>query len=116
MRKQTFLAAGATVVFFAFCPSARAQMTGGTISGTVTDSAAAAVFGATVSVLNVAKGETRTLATNDLGFYSAPNLRPGHYDVTVSAPGFSGTVQKDILLEVGQEVLVKLGTFTRRWK
>src|SRR5438445_13730324 len=108
MKKQTFLAASATVVFFAFCPAARAQGTGGTISGTVTDRAAAAIPGATVSVLNVAKGETRTLAVNDLGFYSAPNLLPGHYDVTVSAPGFSSAVEKDILLEVAQEVVVNI--------
>jgi hypothetical protein len=108
MKKQSSLVAGVMVVFFGFCSSARAQGTGGTISGTVTDSAAAAISGATVSVLSVSKGEARTLATNDLGFYSAPNLMPGHYEVTVSAPGFASAVERDVLLEVGQEVVVNV--------
>src|SRR2546425_13247555 len=73
----------ALLFFLAFCPHASAQVTGGTISGSVTDPSGAAVPGASVSILSRAKGETRTATSNDNGFYSVPNLTPGNYDVTV---------------------------------
>ena len=98
----------ALLILVALSSSASAQVTGGAISGTVTDEASAAVAGATVSILNVAKGETRTATTNERGFYSVPNLVPGNYDVTVSASGFSTAVQKNLLIEVGQEVTTNI--------
>src|ERR1700682_6452161 len=41
------------------------------------------------------------MTTNGEGFYSAPNLLPGSYDVTVAAKGFQTTVQKAVTLTVG---------------
>src|SRR6267378_4615421 len=99
---------GALLILVALSSSASGQGTGGAISGTVTDEASAAVAGADVSILNVAKGEKRTATTNDRGFYSVPNLVPGNYDVTVSASGFSTAVQKNLLIEVGQEVTTNI--------
>src|SRR5882724_8043894 len=99
---------GALLILVALSSSASGQVTGGAISGTVTDEASAAVAGAAVSILNVAKGETRTATSNDRGFYSVPNLVPGNYDVTVSASGFSTAVQKNLLIEVGQEVTTNI--------
>jgi hypothetical protein len=86
-------------------PSAFAQVAGGTISGTVTDPSSAPVPGATVTILNEAMGVTRELTTNDHGFYRAPNLLPGPYQVTTSLSGFTTVVEK-LELRVGGEAVV----------
>lgn len=99
---------GALVVVASLSSPASAQVVGGTISGTVTDEASAAVPNASVSILSIGKGETRTATTNDGGFYSIPNLVPGNYTVTVGAAGFTTAVQKNVVIEVGQQVTANI--------
>ena len=53
----------------------------GEITGVVTDSSAAVVAGATVSVTNPETSVTRTAVTNGAGNYSFPSLLPGIYNV-----------------------------------
>jgi hypothetical protein len=81
--------------------SIRAQVVGATLSGTVTDSSGGVIPDAQISIKNTATGVTRTLTTNSDGFYTAPNLLPGTYEVTVSAPGFNREQQTGITLTVG---------------
>src|SRR5258708_30334613 len=100
--------AGALFIFLAVCPGAFAQVTGGTISGSVTDPSGAAVPGASVSIMNRAKGENRTATSNDSGFYSVPNLTPGNYDVMVSLAGFKTALQNNLILQVGQELVANI--------
>src|SRR6266850_959000 len=69
--------------------SAHCQVTGATLSGTVTDASGAAIPGAQVSVRNAATGVTRDFTTDSAGFYTAPNIIAGTYEVRVSAKGFS---------------------------
>ena len=64
---------------------ASAQVTGATLSGTVTDPSGAAIANAQVSILNKATGVTSDVTSDSAGLYSAPNLLPGQYDVTVKA-------------------------------
>src|SRR5579862_8194797 len=91
--------------FFVSFP-AHSQVVGANLSGTVKDASGALIPGATVSIKNVATGVTRDVTVDAAGFYSAPNLLPGDYDVTTSAPGFSTQVQTGITLTVGaQQVL-----------
>ena len=108
MMERGLLALAVLAASFPLSPPVAAQVTGGTISGTVTDSTLAPVPGATVRVLNVRRGEIRTVETNDRGFYNAPSLLPGRYDVMVDAPGFASAVQKDVLVEVAKGVVVNL--------
>jgi hypothetical protein len=82
---------------------AQAQVAGATLSGTVVDASGNMLPGATVSVKNAGTGAVRVVATNGGGFYSAPNLLPGTYDVTVAATGFQTLVQKGINLAVGTQ-------------
>src|SRR5689334_3794600 len=80
---------------------ARAQVSGATLSGVITDENGGPVPGAAVSIKNVGTGVARDLVTNADGFYSAPNLLPGSYEVKVTAKGFQTLVQKEITLTVG---------------
>jgi len=98
--------------------SLRAQVAGGTLSGTITDPSGAAVPSAQVVVKNSATGITRTLTTNSDGFYSAANLLPGEYEVAVSATGFNTEVKSGITINVGAQpvfnLVLQVGTVANR--
>src|ERR1700676_2440898 len=79
-----------------------AQVVGGTIQGTITDGTGAAVSEATILIENVATDIDTTVLSNEDGFYSAPNLAPGNYKITVSRLGFA-TVATQLVLSVGME-------------
>jgi hypothetical protein len=85
-------------------PSSHAQVAGGTISGTVTDGTGRVINDVKIIITNVATGVTREVTTNDEGFYSAPNLLPGTYQVKFSASGFKTEARAGIELTVGASV------------
>ena len=82
----------------------KAQVAGATISGTVTDSTGKVVPNVVVSISNADTGVTREVSTNDEGFYSAPNLLPGTYEVKFSSHGFRAEVQRGVTLTVGGSI------------
>ena len=86
----------------------RAQVAGATLSGTVTDPSNAAVPNANVSIKNIETGISREITSNDAGFYNAPNLSPGAYEVSASAAGFSKLVQTNVTLTVGAQQVLNL--------
>jgi hypothetical protein len=88
--------------------AANAQVSGGTISGTVSDPAAAVIAGADVVIENTATHEVRKIASGSTGFYSAANLAPGTYELKASAPGFSSLVRKDLEVQVGAELVINV--------
>jgi len=65
-----------------------AQVTSGTIFGTVKDTSGALVSGAIVTIANPSNGLVRTVTTSDTGEFVAPGLLPGKYHITVEAQGF----------------------------
>src|SRR5436309_12919988 len=83
--------------------AANAQVTGATLSGTVTDTSGAVIPGVTISIKNRATGVGRTVMADEAGLYSAPNLQAGGYDVTATHLGFSTVVQSYITLTVGAQ-------------
>ena len=85
-----------------------AQVAGGTISGTITDPSEKLIPQAQVSITNVDTGITTTVMTNADGFFSAPNLLPGEYEITVSAKGFTTETVKGITLTVGAQQVFNL--------
>ncbi len=89
-------------------PSVHAQVSGATLNGTVTDSSGAVIANVQVSIKNEGTGEVRTVTVDSAGFYSAPNLLPGKYDVHAAAPGFATTVQNGITLTVGAQQLLNI--------
>jgi outer membrane receptor protein involved in Fe transport len=82
------------------------QVAGATLSGTATDSSGAMVPGAQIVIKNVATGIITPVTADSAGFYSAPNLLPGSYELTASAPGFTTEVRVGITLEVGAQQVV----------
>ena len=83
--------------------TARAQVTSGTILGTVTDSAGQVVSGADVTITEVAKDASRKFTTDESGDFNAPFLIPGTYSVTVERQGFKRHVSTGIVLQVDQK-------------
>jgi hypothetical protein len=107
------------VFLFAFLPQTGwAQNYNATISGTVTDPSGAAIPGAKVTLTSVSSGAVSQTATGTDGFYSFPNLTPGTYNLSGSAPGFSEFVQNGIQLALDQkarqDVQLKVGAAVER--
>jgi hypothetical protein len=90
------------------CIPAFPQGETGRISGVVTDQTGGAVVGAAVTVLDVARGETRTLTTDGAGQYTAPNLIPGLYTVRGEAKGFSTFERQNVTVGVGGDIHVDI--------
>jgi Carboxypeptidase regulatory-like domain/TonB dependent receptor len=89
-----------------FCQPAPAQVAGATLKGEVTDPTGSFVPKAQVSIIDVATGVAHNVTTDSAGVYAAANLRPGQYQVRVSATGFAVEVRSGITLAVGaQQVL-----------
>src|SRR4029077_11822473 len=65
-----------------------AQVSGGTISGSVRDSSGRAISGAQVAVKNSQTTIHRSADADYGGIYTAPNLVPGTYEISASREGF----------------------------
>lgn len=85
-----------------------AQGNAGRILGAVTDQSGGAVVGATVAILDTARGTTRSLTTDQSGEYNAPNLLPSTYTVSAAFQGFKTAERSGVILEVNQELRVDL--------
>jgi Carboxypeptidase regulatory-like domain len=72
------------------------------ISGVVSDSAGAVVFGAEIVVTDADTGGVRTATSEASGTYSVPNLAVGRYRVEVKKQGFASFRVNDIVLTVDQ--------------
>ena len=96
------------VLSFLNCAPLFSQGPTGRILGTVTDATGGAVAGATVTVLDVDRGTSRVLTTDEAGAFNAPSLLPGNYKVRAEFKGFKTVERPNIPLEVGQEVRVDL--------
>ncbi len=103
MKSAGRLALACVLTAAAFSGSARGQnTTQGGIAGTVFDSTNAAVPNATVLIHNEGTNADLRLQAGDSGEYKAPQLDPGTYTVTVSAPGFQETRTSQVVVQVQQ--------------
>ena len=84
-------------------PAALAQVTGGSITGTVRGDSGSAIPGVQISIKDVTTGQVRTIQTDTSGSYSLPALPVGNYELTVSAPGFVTQVLRGITVAVGSQ-------------
>ena len=88
-----------TLACLLFEGAAFAQMNGGRISGTVTDSSGAVVPGAAVSVVNQDTRLESKAATDNSGYYVFVNLPVGGYSITTEAHGFRKAEKTGIALD-----------------
>jgi hypothetical protein len=79
-----------------------AQSDTATLTGTVTDPAAAAVAGAKVTLRNVATRSQRTVLSDNQGGYHFSLLIPGTYEISVEAPGMKQYHAPELALNVAQ--------------
>jgi len=84
------------------------QGSAGRILGSITDQSGGVLAGASVTVLDVQRGITRTLIADQSGEYVAPSLLPGTYTVRVEFKGFKTVERQKIVLEVNQDIRVDL--------
>jgi hypothetical protein len=73
-----------------------AQQYSGTITGTVTDPAGAAVSGATVTFTNVGTNATDTTTTNDSGSFTFAQVPVGTYNVKIQQGGFKEFIANNV--------------------
>lgn len=72
------------------------------ITGRVTDGSGAVVAGARVTVINSQTGVRREVESNQDGYYSAPLLARGAYNVQTQQAGFKEVVRTGLTLDEGQ--------------
>ena len=93
-----------------------AQDRGG-ITGTVSDPSGAGIPDASVKVTNIGRGEAIELRSTTVGLYSASNLIPGTYTVTVTVPSFRTSTLTGIEVRVGEitraDVQLQVGEITQ---
>lgn len=92
------------VVFAALAATAMAQTNLGTILGNLSDPSGAVIAAARVTATNLATNESRTVPTNDTGYYEIPLLPPGRYKVAFEAAGFKREERTQIALLTGERV------------
>ena len=85
---------------------AAAQVTTGSIIGTVKDSTGAALGGANIKLTNTDTGVTRTVTADEVGRYNALQLPLGGYEITSELPGFQTAVRRGVTLTIGREAVV----------
>jgi hypothetical protein len=99
------------------CAPVKAQVVGATLSGSVTDTSGGVIPNAKLSIKNVATQVMRSATTDSAGFYTAPNLLPGTYQVTITAQGFQTEVRSGITLTVGTQqslnITMQVGQITQ---
>ncbi len=91
-------------IAFIFASPATAQSTG-TIQGTVSDPAGAAIPNAAVTVRDENTGQERMRATDTAALYSVPSLPVGTYRVEVKATGMAPTAATHLVLSVSTTVV-----------
>ncbi len=89
------------ILWWLLCGPIYAQVTSGSLTGTVYDSSDAAVVSCTVTATSVATGTVRTVQTNALGYYNIPSLQPDLYTVIATVAGFQ-TESSQITVSLGQ--------------
>lgn len=83
-----------------------AQSTFGAIVGDVKDAAGATMVSARVELTNTGERAQRSTMTNSQGTYQFLNLKPGNYEIKVTATGFQTTVLQELALQARQTLRV----------
>jgi hypothetical protein len=78
------------------------------MAGQVTDPSGAVIPGASITITNTETGVPIKTTSNAAGYYTVPQLQPGHYRLTVEMAGFKNLVRDGILLQVSDNVTLNV--------
>lgn len=84
------------------------QTTTGTIEGAVMDQSGAVLPNVEVKLKNADTGVVRAVLTDDSGYFRAPLLPVGRYDVSIEFPGFAPFRQETLPLTLGQTAILNV--------
>lgn len=109
----------ALTVFVISVPRLMAQTANtGALAGTVADPSGGVIAGATVTVTNLATGQTRSVTTDSKGSYQVSLLQPGNYSVHFEAQGFRSVDVPSITVNVTETPTLnrklEIGTSTQQ--
>ncbi len=90
-----------TLLVAHLCP---AQSVLGSITGTVKDATGDVIPNARILLHRVETGADRTAITDAQGIYNVLNLDPGHYNITVQAPGMASNLAQGVDLAPRQQL------------
>ena len=109
-----------TLLFFHVlgCTPVGAQVSGGTLSGVVTDPSGAVIQNTKISAKNTATGVVRAVTADGEGLYTIANLLPGNYEIAAAATGFATAMQSAVTVTVGAQqtlnIRMQVGQETER--
>jgi len=90
-------------LLFFLCLAAYGQSFSGAITGTVSDSAGAAIPGASITVVNEGTGAQRQLRSDGNGAFTVPELPVGFYTLRAEASGLTKGERRRVKVDVGGE-------------
>ena len=102
--KRFVFQAGAVVLAFVISVPLRAQDSA-SVTGTVSDASGKTVPGAKITIRSVSTGQETEALADSAGSYSASNLAPGDYEISVSAPGFTTAVARVSIAAAGRQTV-----------
>jgi hypothetical protein len=85
--------------------AAQAQVTGGSVTGTVVDAQGGVIANATVNLQDKQRGQTLTTQATGTGQFNFPNVSVGDYSISIVQTGF-GPLTKDVTVELNKVTTV----------
>ncbi len=92
----------ALIIAFALPGAMEAQILYGSLTGNIIDPSKASVPGVKVEALNQNTNVKSETAADTRGVFRIPNLLPGVYKVTVTAPSFKQFIQTNVQVQPGE--------------
>ncbi|MCX6590380.1 MAG: TonB-dependent receptor [Acidobacteria bacterium] len=113
MNRSYVRAASARLILFTLAATllpnlSLAQVNTSTINGAVTDESGAGVPNAKALVTLTATGQIREAMANGAGEFVVPQLAPGGYRISVTAPGFQTAVVENLTLAIAERATVNI--------
>src|SRR5207249_10613763 len=111
---RSLIRTASLLALLAAAPASLAQITTGTILGTVSDASGAVVPGATITATHLDTGAVRTAVSDSAGGYLLAALPIGSYKVRAELQGFKTAVAGPPRLVAGHELRAGLPPSGRR--
>ncbi|MCY3592127.1 MAG: TonB-dependent receptor [Acidobacteria bacterium] len=99
---------GLVALALALCAAGAWGQATGQLSGFVTDEEGGALPGVSVTVTNVATNQARLVMTGQDGYFAAPLLAPGDYNVTAALEGFVQLSREGVRVTVAETARISM--------